>query len=162
MLEQWLSLPELSQNGISFFARVLLEPQAEWLARTGVCKPHPLAENVCPICQSRPQLAIIRREGDGGKRSLLCSLCQWEWEFRRIVCPVCGEEHNEKLPRYSAEGIPSVRVEACDSCKQYLKSVDLTVDGLAVPIVDEIAMAPLDLWAVERGYRKIQINIMGF
>ena len=25
--------------------------------------------------------------GDGGKRSLICSLCATEWDFRRIVCP---------------------------------------------------------------------------
>jgi formate dehydrogenase maturation protein FdhE len=29
-------------------------------------------------------------------------------------------------------------------------------------VVDEIATAPLDLWAVEHGYRKIQPNLMGF
>jgi formate dehydrogenase maturation protein FdhE len=43
-----------------------------------------------------------------------------------------------------------------------LKSVDLTVEGLAVPVVDEIATAPLDLWALDRGYKKLQQNVMGF
>lgn len=105
---------------------------------------------------------MIRPEGDGGKRLLLCSLCQSEWEFRRILCPACGEVNHEKLPRYSAEGIASVRVEACDTCKHYLKSIDMTVDGLAVPVVDEIATAPLDLWAAEHGYQKIRLNLMGF
>jgi formate dehydrogenase maturation protein FdhE len=38
----------------------------------------------------------------------------------------------------------------------------MTVDGLAVAVVDEIATASLDLWAVEHGYRKLQLNIMGF
>ena len=39
-------------------------------------------------------------------------------------------------------------VEACDSCHCYLKSVDLTVNGLAVPVVDELATAAaLDVWA---------------
>ena len=105
---------------------------------------------------------MIRPEGDGGKRSLLCSFCQSEWEFRRILCPTCGEVDHEKLPRYSAEGIAAVRVEACDTCKRYLKSIDMTVDGLAVPVADEIATAPLDLWAAEHDYRKIQLNLMGF
>jgi formate dehydrogenase maturation protein FdhE len=70
--------------------------------------------------------------------------------------------NHEKLPRYSAEGIAAVRVEACDTCKSYLKSVDLTVDGFAVPEVDEVATTPLDLWAAERDYRKIHLNVMGF
>ena len=57
--------------------------------------------------------------------------------------------------------LPHVRVEACDTCKRYLKSVDLTTNGLAVPVVDEIAAAPLDLWAAEHGYQKIELNLLG-
>jgi FdhE protein len=162
LLAQFLAESDPSQDSTSFFARALLQPQAERLAQTQIPPSQGLAGNRCPYCDSRPQLAVIRPEGDGGKRLLLCSLCQSEWEFRRILCPACGEESHEKLPRYSAEGIPAVRVEGCDTCKSYLKSVDMTVDGLAVALVDEIATAPLDLWAAERGYCKIELNIMGF
>jgi len=162
MLERWMAATEHNEDGSSFFARVLLQPQAERLAQSGAFGREQVAGNKCHYCQSDPQLAVIRPEGDGGKRLLLCSLCQSEWEFHRILCPACGEEHNEKLPRYSAAGIAAVRVEACDVCKHYLKSIDMTVDGLAVPVVDEIATAPLDLWAAEQGYRKIQMNLMGF
>jgi FdhE protein len=162
LLEQFLAESDPSHDSGSFFARILLQPQAERLAQAQVPPKSGLAGNRCPYCDSRPQLAVIRPEGDGGKRFLLCSLCQSEWDFRRILCPVCGEVDHEKLPRYTADGISAVRVEACDTCKSYLKSVDLTIDGLAVPVVDEIATAPLDLWAAERGYRKIQPNLMGF
>jgi formate dehydrogenase accessory protein FdhE len=162
MLEQWLAATDAPDDGVAFFARVLLQPQAERLAQAGSFGLEQVAGNKCPYCQSDPQLAVIRPEGDGGKRLLLCSLCQSEWEFHRILCAACGEENNEKLPRYSAEGISAVRVEACDVCKSYLKSVDMTVDGLAVPVVDEVATAPLDLWAAEQGYRKIRLNLMGF
>jgi FdhE protein len=162
LLERWLHTPDLSDSGGAFFARVLLQPQAERLAREAEVSQHSSAEKLCPVCGSRPQLAVIRPEGDGGKRSLLCSLCMSEWEFRRILCPACGEEDHKKLPRYSAEGMSAVRVEACDSCNSYLKSVDLTQDGQAVPVVDEIASAALDLWAAEHDYRKIQLNIVGF
>lgn len=161
ILEHWLATPDPPQDGSSFFARVLLQPQAERLAQAGELKLQRLAENKCPVCQSNPQLAVIRPEGYGGKRSLLCSFCQTEWDFRRILCPACGEENNDNLPRYSAEGVTAVRVEACDTCQHYIKSVDMTVNGLAVPVVDEIATAPLDLWAAEHDYRKIQLNIMG-
>jgi formate dehydrogenase maturation protein FdhE len=37
-------------------------------------------------------------------------------------------------------------VDACDSCRRYLKNVDLVRLGLAVPLVDEIAAAALDAW----------------
>lgn len=161
-LERLMASTEYQQDDGSFFARILLQPQAEWFAQARGTQSHQVAGNLCPQCGSKPQLAVLRPEGDGGKRMLLCSLCQTEWEYRRILCPACGEENHEKLPRYTADGIPAVRVEACDICRHYLKSVDMTVDGLAVPVVDEIATAPLDLWAVEHDYRKIQLNIVGF
>ena len=145
----------------TFFCRALLEPYAESLSHSTEARIAVVVGKECPICGGIPQLAVIYPEGDGGKRFLLCSFCQWEWEFRRIWCPACGEENNEKLPRYSAEGIPAVRVEACDLCKRYLKSVDLTIDGLAVPVVDEVATAALDVWATEHGYQKLQLNIVG-
>ena len=38
---------------------------------------------------------------------------------------------------YTAEQLPHVRIEACETCRVYVKSVDLTRNGLAVPEVDE-------------------------
>ena len=38
----------------------------------------------------------------------------------------------------------------------------MTVDGRAVPLVDEVAAVALDLWATEHGYKKIEPNLMGF
>jgi FdhE protein len=144
-----------------FFARALVQPYAERFAMN--FSPVTLTTvRVCPVCNSRPQAAVLRPEGDGGKRFLLCSFCLTEWEFRRILCPFCGEEDYKKLPRYSAEEHDSVRVEACDTCHFYLKSIDMTVDGLAVPLVDEVASVPLDLWAAEHGYKKAEPNLMGF
>ncbi len=146
----------------SFFARALLQPCAEWLAATSLRLSYASNRSLCPICDARPQAAVLRPEGDGGKRFLLCSFCLTEWEFRRILCPVCGEEDYQKLPRYCAEDHVSIRVEACDTCHFYLKSIDMTVDGLAVPLVDEVASVPLDLWAAEHGHKKTEPNLMGF
>ena len=72
----------------------------------------------------------------------------------------CGEEDHAKLPVYTAEELKHVRVEACDSCRTYIKTVDMTKSGLAEPIVDEMAAIPLDVWAREQGYTKLQSNLM--
>lgn len=116
---------------------------------------------LCPMCGEKPVAAVLRPEGDGAKRFLLCSQCLTEWEFRRLLCPNCGEESPEKLPVYSVEQYPHIRVEACDTCKVYLKAIDMTRDGLAVPEVDELASVAVDLWAKEKGYTKLQPNLMG-
>ena len=67
-------------------------------------------------------------------RTLVCSLCSHEWSFTRVACPQCGEEKADKLPRYTAQEIPWIRIEACDACHHYLKAVDLSKDGRAEPV----------------------------
>jgi FdhE protein len=143
-----------------FFARVLLQPYAEYLASRGDVRPDG-AGSSCPFCNSRPVAGVLRGEGNGAKRWLLCSLCSTEWPFRRVLCPNCGEENKDKLPIYTAEQIGSVRVDACDTCQTYLKSIDLTTDGHAVPVVDEIATVALNIWAEEHGYSKLEANLLG-
>jgi formate dehydrogenase accessory protein FdhE len=144
-----------------FFPRAFLQPYVEFLAEP-LAKPALLSTtSVCPFCGAQPALGVIRREGDGGKRFLLCSFCAQEWEFRRILCPTCGEESEEKLPVYVAEQLPHIRVEACDSCKFCLRTIDLTKDGNAVPLVDDLAALPLSLWAQEHGYARREENLLG-
>lgn len=143
-----------------FFARALLQPYAEWLATRGAPQPQS-QEAVCPFCGSQPVAGVLRGEGDGAKRSLICSLCATEWQYRRIVCPNCGEQNKDHLPVYTAAGVDYIRVEACDECKTYIKSVDLTRNGHAIPVVDELATVALNIWADEHGYTKLETNLLG-
>lgn len=164
--------PKDFQEGpvLLFFPKAFLQPYAEalankypqefsddseeWLVRQG-------GKADCPRCGRQPQLGILRTEGEGASRSLLCCLCATEWRYKRLSCPSCGEENFSKLSYHKASDFPHVRLEVCESCKKYIKSIDLTVNGRAVPVVDEIATLPLDLWAMEQGYSKIEINLIG-
>ncbi len=151
-----LLLSEPLTDEAKFFWRVLMQPYAERFR-----KPGEGTGSTCPSCGGRPVAGVLRGEGDGAKRGLICHLCALEWPYRRVICPNCGEEDKDKLPVYIAEQINYVRVEACDACHTYLKSVDLTKDGFAIPEVDEIATVSLNLWADENGYTKIETNILG-
>jgi formate dehydrogenase accessory protein FdhE len=144
-----------------FLARAFLQPYAEFRAALTPRAPAVMTVRVCPLCGARPVSGVLRVEGDSGKRFLLCSFCSQEWEFRRILCPTCGEEAEGKLPVYVAEQLPHIRVEACDTCKFYLTTVDLTKDGHAIPLVDDLAAIPLTLWAHEHGYSRLQPNLLG-
>lgn len=171
----------------SFFARACLQPYLELLANTqtfpfdskltasaadrieklGEAQPH----RVCPFCGRKPQLAFLSNdtslpgimEGstEGGRRFLMCGDCRTIWPFQRIACARCQEGNPHKLPYYTADDLSNIRVECCDACRHYIKSIDLTKDNRAVPPVDELAAVPLDLWAQQQGYTKILRNLAG-
>src|SRR5580698_7863178 len=124
LLADHLSSTEGADESGAFFARVVWQPIAEFLAAQYKVTTSG-SDLKCPLCGGRPQLAVLRPEGDGGKRHLQCSFCLTEWEFRRVLCPACGEVEHVKLPRFSPEEPKAVRVEACDTCKFYLKSFDM-------------------------------------
>jgi len=142
-------------------AQAFLQPYAELLRSRAALRPVPTAHALCPFCNRKPVLTVLRPMGDGGARSLICSFCLAEWEFRRIVCPGCGEEDDKKLAVFTASDFDYIRVECCDACKTYVKTIDLTKNGRAEPLVDELASSPLDLWAREHGYAKLQNNLLG-
>ena len=144
-----------------FCAYALLQPYAEFLADHADLPEPAVRRPFCPYCGSPPVSGVLRQEGDGGKRSLVCSFCRWEWDYLRIACPACDERDEKKLCLYSTPAFECVRVEACDTCRAYIKTVDLTKSGRAVPEVDELAAIPLSLWADEKGYRKVARNVIG-
>ena len=83
------------------------------------------------------------------------------WPFKRVLCANCGEERPAKLAYFHTPEYDHARIEACDTCRHYIKGIDLTRLGFAAPLVDEVAAAPLDLWARERGWKKIELNLVG-
>lgn len=154
--------PEASKAALArFTALAFLRPYVEYLADCAHVASPVARRPVCPFCGSRPVAGVLRREGDGAKRSLVCSFCYTEWDYVRIACPACEESREERICVYTASQFEHMRLEACESCRTYLKTVDLTKNGLAVPEVDELAAIPLTLWADDKGYCKISRNIFG-
>lgn len=149
-----------------FFAKALFQPYGRWCFENELnpfgAKP-PATERHCPACGGLPQ-ASIRVESDsadGGSRNLACATCLCEWPYRRVACANCGEEVPSKLFYFKAQQFAHIKIEVCETCRRYVKNVDLTELGTACPLVDDVASASLDLWAVERGYTKVEINLVG-
>jgi len=120
---------------------------------------------ICPQCGGLPQLSYFALSGEAlvsGPRYLVCARCSHNWVFSRMTCAACGEHHTHRLPIYQeGEYLPHLRADACESCHHYLLTIDLRKDTRAVPIVDELAGLPLDLYAQERGMTKITPNLLG-
>ncbi|HLN98897.1 MAG TPA: formate dehydrogenase accessory protein FdhE [Pyrinomonadaceae bacterium] len=156
-----------SPSDIQFFEKAFLQPYLRWLAESDgkpVGREIPTSERYCPFCGGNPQVSFLQNRettAESGNRSLICASCLSSWEFRRVVCANCGEERPAKLGYFHSPEFDHVRIEACDTCKHYIKGVDLTRVGFAAPLIDEIDAAPLDLWAREHGYTKIELNLIG-
>jgi FdhE protein len=144
-----------------FLALAFLQPYAELVRSRAGLQLDGYTHSLCPFCHRKPALGVLRPQGDGARRNLVCGFCMCEWEFRRIVCAGCGQEDQAKLPVYTAEQFPHIRVECCDACHTYIKSVDFAKNGLADPLADELVSVPLDLWAQEHGYVKLRPNLLG-
>jgi formate dehydrogenase formation protein len=119
----------------------------------------------CPNCGGLPQLSYFAVSGEAlvsGPRYLVCSRCATNWVYSRMTCAGCGEATGTRLPIYQEqERFPHVRVDGCQTCRKYLLTFDLRRDTRAVPVVDEIAAVPLDLYAIDRGFTKITPNLLG-
>jgi FdhE protein len=157
-----------SPSDRQFFAKAVLQPYAQRLADAGIFpsdRPRVAVENRCPGCGGIAQLSILEASSaiaaGGSGRLLLCATCLTPWPFRRILCPWCGEDDERKLGYFESPAFDYQRVDACETCKRYLKTIDLGRLGFAVPLVDEVAGASLDLWAREHGYEKIELNLVG-
>jgi FdhE protein len=150
-----------------FFAKAFLQPYVRWLAESGghpVDRVFETTERRCPFCGGMPQVSFLQNRdatSESGNRNLVCATCTINWPFRRVACAYCDEERPTKLGYFHTPEYDHMRVEACDTCKHYIKGVDLTRNGFAIPLVDEVASAALDVWAEEHGYTKIELNLVG-
>ena len=171
LIQRWLDQQPLNPIE-TYLARASASPLLEGLT------PHPDpppkggreletkgSSTRCPNCGGLPQLSYFAVSGEAlvsGPRYLVCSRCATNWVFSRMTCAGCGESAGPKLPIFQEhERFPHVRVDGCQTCRKYLLTFDLRRDTRAVPVVDEIAALPLDLYARDQGLTKITTNLMG-
>ena len=146
-----------------YLSRAMLRPYVETLRVVNRAPARIHRHGRCPFCGGGPWISS-RREGgelEGARRMLGCSLCGTEWMFQRILCPSCFEEDPRRLPAFSSDRHLNVRIEACETCRRYLKSVDLSADARPIPEVDDLLSISLDLWAAEQGLTRIEPGLAG-
>ena len=190
IVERWIAGEEQAPVE-RYLARASLGPVLEAVDRQtrGACRGQRDARH-CPECAGPPQVSFSAVPGEDlatGARFLECARCGVAWGYPRMTCASCGEDSSARLSVYSELGtasgergtvvrglpadesvarqravFPHIRIEACESCRRYLLSIDLATEPAAVPVVDELAAIPLDVYAREQGFSKITPNLMGF
>ncbi|UCE04583.1 MAG: formate dehydrogenase accessory protein FdhE [bacterium] len=106
----------------------------------------------CPICGSVPSMAKVNEKHS--TRFLWCRFCDTTWSFPEMVCPFCLNDDLKSIRIiFLSDGRP-VRIEACDNCKYYIKTIDELIVhqeyNFSVKYVETIY---LDLLAKYCGYQ---------
>jgi FdhE protein len=113
-------------------------------------KDEPWLKGYCPICGSAPILSIL--EGEGA-RSLICSFCWHQWPVKRVYCPFCDNSDDKNLHYIFSEEEKNLRVDLCNKCNKYLKTIDTRrTDRLIYPPLEQVATLHLDIKAREEGF----------
>lgn len=121
-----------------------LKPKEENSASPNWGKGH------CPICGNPPVISALEGEGE---RFLFCSFCWHKWPVRRLVCPFCENDDSKTLHYFYTEEEKEYRVNVCDKCKKYVKTVDTRkMDRFFYPPLEQISTLHLDMKAKEAGF----------
>lgn len=114
----------------------------------------------CPICGSPPLMGELR--GEEGKRIWTCSFCGSEWRGKRLMCPFCENADHQTLRYFHTEKEKAYRIDICDRCKRYIKTVDSRqlIDEIFLP-VEDIGTLHLDILAAEKGFKRETFNFLG-
>lgn len=109
-------------------------------------------EGFCPVCGQKPSMARLRRED--GARFLECGLCHAQWQFTRLECPFCRNTDFEKQQFFYTDEHPGRRVQLCERCKSYLKTVaEKEMERDVILELENIFTTDLDYLARREGYR---------
>jgi len=138
---------------LKFFVEESLRPSLEFVTDLYGKRISKMGWNdgYCPVCGRMPKIG--RLVDEEGKRHLFCSQCGFEWRFRRVKCPFCGNEEQQSLSYFTVEGDERYRVDVCDVCKRYIKTLDFRNAGEeAILDVEDVATLHLDMLAHEEGY----------
>lgn len=139
---------------IDLFTEESLRPELEIIAEKygETVEKSNWSEGYCPICGKEPKIGEIRDEEEG-KRYLFCHQCGFKWHFNRIKCPFCGNDEQHSLAYFEVEGEERYRVDVCNKCRRYIKTVELPKSSEEPNLdVEDIATLHLDMIAYDEGY----------
>jgi len=165
-----IDLTRLSHNEVSGFLLPYNEDEL-WMLLFIIGRPFSLGmrrllplddpfyqQGRCPVCNSIPSIASIEEDG---KRRLYCSFCGTSGHYSRIGCPACLNEDTSTMNIITIEGEEGFRINTCDACGSYLKTVDAgLLNDLSVDLADLISL-PLDIIAQRKGFKRRSPNPIG-
>jgi FdhE protein len=144
----------LDKTIFSFFLHSSIRPSIEAGVEQlrGELDPETWRKGHCPACGSLPSLSLLK--GEEGKRYLLCSFCDYQWRTDRLSCPACDNKDQESLKYFCGEGEEAFRIDLCDRCHRYIKTIDYRNLEASDPCLEDLATLHLDILASNKGYKR--------
>ncbi len=144
---------KIDKNALAFITYSSIKPSlticAEQLARY-LDKLGEWDKGYCPVCGSLPGLSMFKGEGE---RFLFCGFCWHKWPSKRLYCPFCENKDSKSLQYFFIEEEKEYRVDLCDECKKYIKTVDTRkTDRYIYPPLELLSTLHLDIKAREMGF----------
>lgn len=144
---------EIDKQVLGFLAYNALQPSlssfSEMISES-LDKDSEWDKGYCPVCGSMPELSLFE---ENGKRFLICGFCNHKWASKRMYCPFCENTDHETLRYYSIDNEEEYRVDVCDKCKKYIKTVDVKKTARTIYPPLEIRSTP---------YINLKFEKMGF
>jgi len=107
-------------------------------------------QGYCPICGSPPVLSLLQADG---RRALVCRFCWHQWNVPRQFCPLCNTPTPRGQNYFTAQDDKAWRVDFCESCKGYIKTVDTReIERYCYAPLEQVATLHLDIKAQELGF----------
>jgi FdhE protein len=153
-MEQVAEESGLDKKLFSFLIQSSTRPSVEAAREQllGELNPETWLKGYCPVCGSLPLLSLLKEEG--GKRYLICSYCGYGWRVDRMFCPFCNNREQESLHYLFAEGEEPYRIDLCEKCHQYIKTIDFRKLEESDPVLEDLATLHLDILASQKGYQR--------
>lgn len=153
---------KLNKELLLFLAKNSINPVLEAYANQlkGYVDQERWWRGYCPICGSKPIIGELRKKE--GERFLLCSSCGFEWRFQRMVCPFCGNVEPKKHRYfYMEKETRGYRVDVCEKCKTYIKTIDTReLDEEVILPIEDLGTLHLDILAQKEGYKREVANVL--
>jgi FdhE protein len=107
----------------------------------------------CPICGDWPIVSELR--GRDKLRYLRCGRCGAGWKFRRLRCVWCDNTKRQELSFLFDSDHPTWRVDVCDYCRAYIKTI-ITFDPLDAEmlVVYDLETMLMDQMAASKYYKR--------
>ena len=116
------------------------------------------SQGSCPVCGCLPYM--LELSGIEGRRLAHCPFCRHTYRVRRIACTCCNSDGAGGLKVMTDEKEPGYRVETCDNCNTYIKTIDFRkLDRETFAPLNDLESLPLDILAADHGYSRMAPSI---